>query len=118
MTIPYVDGSGSSSGSGTGLTPVAVNSGTVAAATGQLLQCNYTATGAVAVTLPATGTVALTDSGNKCCTNHITITPPSGDSINFGAANAALVLGTGEFAVNGVSITLTRNAVTSNWEVS
>lgn len=114
----YFDGSGSSSGTGTGLTPTAVNGASHTAASGELCQVNYSATGACAITLPATGMVAVTDSGNKCVTNHITITPPTGDSINFGAANAALVLGTGAFADNGLSITLTRNAVTSNWEVS
>ncbi len=115
----YFDGSGSSSGTGTGLSPVAVNGASHAAVNGELCQCNYTSTGAVAITLPASGMVAVVDSGNKCVTNHITITPPTGDAINFGAANAALVLGASPgFADNGISVTLTRNAVTANWEVS
>jgi|GEM_PF-2755206 hypothetical protein len=121
FTVTFGGSQDSSSGSGTGLTPVAVNGSTVTATDGQLLQCNYTATGAVAVQLP-TGMVGVVDSGGGALSgNHpITVTAPAGYTFLW-TGTSTFVIGAGaslpEFAANGCSATFVTNSTTMKVEV-
>jgi len=86
------------------------------------LQCNYTATGAVAVTLPATGMVGVVDSGGGALSgNHpITVTAPAGYTFLW-TGTSTFVIGAGaslpEFAANGCSATFVTNSTTMKVEV-
>ncbi len=118
----YFDGSGSSSGSGTGLSPVAVNGASHTAASGELCQCNYTSTGAVAIQLPL-GTVGVVDSGGAALSGShpITVTAPAGYTFLSGGGST-FVIGLGatlsEFAADDCSATFVTNSTTMKVEVS
>ncbi len=112
----------SSSGSGTGLSPVAVNGASHTAASGELCQCNYTSTGAVAIQLP-TGTVGVVDSGGAALSGShpITVTAPAGYTFLSGGGST-FVIGLGatlpEFAADDCSATFVTNSTTMKVEVS
>jgi hypothetical protein len=72
-----------------------------------------TSTGAVSVTLPASGRIQITDVSGSASSNNITVTPPSGDSIASGSADETMLIDTAWF-----SSTFTRRPSGTNWSLS
>jgi len=92
-------------------TPTVVTSGTTACVDRGVYLCR-TSTGAITLTLPATGQIQFIDVDGSASTNNITLTPPSGESIMDGAADDTFLADIAWF-----SAAVTRRTSGTNWSI-
>lgn len=93
-------------------TPTVVTTGTTATADKGVYLCR-TSTGAITLTLPATGRIQFIDVDGSAATNNITVTPPSGESIMDGSANDTFLADIAWFSAE-----VTRRTAGTNWSIS
>lgn len=119
LTVTFGGSQATSGGGGQSSNPTIVDSSPYALLPADTsLQVTGTATIPIEIDLAA-GTegrqFVVTDSAYNCVANHITLVPAGGDTINGVAGN--FVMGAGDFAEDGLSLTFAYNTETNNWEI-